>query len=337
MKRLFSLALSFVLSLSLCFSTAFASNITDPQQAADALHNLGLFNGTGTDSDGNPVYELERALTRNEAVTMLVTLLGKIDEAKQQEWKTPFSDVADWAKPAVGYAYQNGLTSGISATTYGGDQPITAAQYISFVLSALGYENGIDFQWDKSFELSNELGITDGDYDNSSTFTRGDMVVISYNALGAKMKGQDVTLLQTLPLSQEPAQSEQPIQDQQPEEKRIALTLDNIDQYLGFTAEATAVVNDSWIAQNAEGSVTVSSYSRLTATYENVSVKFSLETYSSGWGSMGMENGWDTVQLSSDGYSKNVYRIYSFSEPYVSPQPHYYVRIQEVTGYVVLN
>ena len=52
---------------------------------------------------------------------------------------------------------------------------------------------------------------------------------------------------------------------------------------------------------------------------------------------MGMENGWDTVQLSSDGYSKNVYRIYSFIEPYVAPRPNYYVRIREVTGYVTLQ
>lgn len=335
MKRLFALCLSFALSLSLCCSSAFAANLTDPQQAADALHNLGLFNGTGTDANGNPIYELERTPTRNEAVTMLVTLLGKIDEAKQQEWKTPFSDVVEWAKPAVGYAYQNGLTSGTSATTYGGDQPVSAAQYITFVLSALGYETGVDFQWDKSFELSNQLGITNGEYDDASTFTRGDIAIISYNALEAKMKGQDITLLQTLPLSQQPTQPEEPVQ--QPTPQRIALTVDNIDQYLDFNAEATATVGETLSGQIADGNVTVSSYSRMTAIYEDVTVTFALETNSSGWGSMGMTNGWDTVQLSSDGYSKNVYRIYSFIEPYVAPRPNYYVRIREVTGYVTLQ
>ena len=46
--------------------------------------NAGGFydvNGTGTGADGAPVYELDRAPTRNEAVTMLVRLLGKEEEA----------------------------------------------------------------------------------------------------------------------------------------------------------------------------------------------------------------------------------------------------------------
>ena len=40
--------------------------------------------------------------------------------------------MADWAKPFVGYAYANGLTAGTSATTFGGNDLISAAQYITF-------------------------------------------------------------------------------------------------------------------------------------------------------------------------------------------------------------
>ena len=35
-----------------------------------------------------------------------------MNRAKAKAWDTPFTDVADWAKPYVGYAYANGLTSG---------------------------------------------------------------------------------------------------------------------------------------------------------------------------------------------------------------------------------
>ena len=40
--------------------------------------------------------------------------------------------MADWAKPFVGYAYANGLTAGTSATTFGGNDLISAVQYITF-------------------------------------------------------------------------------------------------------------------------------------------------------------------------------------------------------------
>ena len=53
-------------------------------------------------------FSLGRALTRNEAVTMLVRLLGQEDEALSGNYAMPFTDVADWAKPYVAYAYSTG-------------------------------------------------------------------------------------------------------------------------------------------------------------------------------------------------------------------------------------
>lgn len=132
-------------------TTAFAAS-SEAAEAAESLHALGLFNGTGTNEDGAPNYDLDREPSRAEAVTMLVRLLGKEEEAKNGTWTTPFTDVADWAKPYVGYAYTNGLTSGTSATTFGGTATVTASQYLTFILRALGYQSGTDFQWDKAWE-----------------------------------------------------------------------------------------------------------------------------------------------------------------------------------------
>ena len=79
MKKLLALALTLCLVLGLAPGAAAAG--TEAEDAADALYALGLFRGTGTDAEGRAHLELGRALTRSEAVTMLVRLLGREDEA----------------------------------------------------------------------------------------------------------------------------------------------------------------------------------------------------------------------------------------------------------------
>lgn len=184
--------------------TAFAAS-SEAINAADSLYSLGLFNGTGTDANGKPIYDLDRSPTRAEAVTMLVRLLGKDDAAKNGDWNTPFTDVAAWAKPYVGYAYANKLTSGTSAASFGSSATVTASQYLTFVLRALGYESGTDFQWNKAWELSDKIGLTDGRYQAGTTdFTRGDVAIISKQALSTKRKDSSATLYETFSTDTQP-------------------------------------------------------------------------------------------------------------------------------------
>ena len=79
-RRLTCLLLALILLLGMLPSVCAASD--EAQTAADALHTLGLFNGTGSNADGTPIYDLDRTPTRHEAVTMLVRLLGKESDAK---------------------------------------------------------------------------------------------------------------------------------------------------------------------------------------------------------------------------------------------------------------
>ena len=163
--------------------------------AADALYALGLFQGTGVDAAGVPVYDLERTPNRHEAVTMLIRLLGKEAEAKATPWTAPFTDVALWAKPYVGYAYKNDITRGTGATTFGGSAATTVSQYITFMLRTLGYSSDKDFEWDAAWELSDKIGMTNGQYNaGTKTFTRGDMVVIAFSALSCKMTDGTILL-----------------------------------------------------------------------------------------------------------------------------------------------
>lgn len=201
MKRFIAVILSLALLCSLV-PAAFAAS-DKAIQAAQALYDLGLFQGTGSNADGTPNFDLDRTPTRAEAVTMLVRLLGKDAEAKAGSWTTPFTDVADWAKPYVGYAYTNGLTTGTSATTFGGEDPINATQYLTFVLRALGYTSGTDFQWDSAWTKSDEIGLTDGSYNaNTAAFTRGDVATISNHALSTEVNGKNEQLSKVLGVTQ---------------------------------------------------------------------------------------------------------------------------------------
>ena len=199
MKKATAFLLALVLLCGICGFTAPAQAAGEAETAAaNALHTLGLFQGVGTNTDGTPIFDLDRAPTRNEAVTMLVRLLGKENAAKSGSWTTPFTDVADWAKPYVGYAYANGLTNGTGDTTFSGNQQITASQYLTFVLRALGYDSSKDFKWNAAWELSDQIGLTHGEYNAASTFLRGNVAAVSFAALPVAQKGSSVTLAQKL-------------------------------------------------------------------------------------------------------------------------------------------
>jgi len=161
------------------------------QRAADDLYALGLFKGTGTDSEGNPIYDLMEAPTRQVAITMLIRLLGKEADARSGDWDHPFTDVDSWAEPYVGYAYVNGLTKGVSEDKFGGNNLVSTYQYLTLTLRALGYDDSAgDFRWDDPNALSEKIELTSGDYqDNSAPFYRGDIAIISHLALQRQVRG----------------------------------------------------------------------------------------------------------------------------------------------------
>ncbi len=184
-KRVISFLLVVVI---LCSFAPYAGAVSGRSlYCANSLYALGLMQGTGVNQDGTPYFDLNRAPTRAEAVAMLIRLLGKEKEALSGTWSAPFYDVPDWARPYVGYAYSRGLTMGMGENVFGSDYSVTASQYITFVLRALGYTSGKDFEWDKSYLFSDSLGLTDGSYKDGVPFLRGDAAIVSYAALSQKL------------------------------------------------------------------------------------------------------------------------------------------------------
>lgn len=193
-KRILSLLLCMVLCFSaVCMPAAADRDISSAESMAEDLKMLGLFQGV-SETD----FALGRAPSRVEALVMLIRVLGKETEALNGAWRHPFRDVPAWADPYVGYAYQNNLTNGVSETEFGSSDA-TSANYLTFVLRALGYSDaaGADFTWDDPYFLAERLGILP-DGVNTEEFWRADVVYISYAALPVAMKGSDETLAQSL-------------------------------------------------------------------------------------------------------------------------------------------
>lgn len=187
------------LFLIACAIPAASAYTSQQLTSAQYLNTLGLFNGVGKNNDGTQNFNLDAKPTRDEAITMLIRLVGKEEDAKKAEVSIPFNDVEEWAKPYVSYAYNNGLTKGNSATTFGGEVRVDSAQYITFVLRALGYSDGSDFSYNTVWTFSDQLGLTKKEYSkNTTNFTRGDVALISYRSLKQNVNNGSTTLVKKL-------------------------------------------------------------------------------------------------------------------------------------------
>ena len=195
MRRLLAL----LLALGLLTTFAFAAETTEEETAAGQLYELGLFKGVGTDGSGNPDFDLDRAPSRVEAVTMLVRALGAGSAAEAMEKSHPFTDVPTWADGYVSYAYGEDLTKGVAEDTFGSDTTATCEMYLTFMLRALGYAEGSegDFTYDDPYGLAEQAGLLPDSVDRES-FTRGDVAEVTAAALFAKQKGTETTLADSL-------------------------------------------------------------------------------------------------------------------------------------------
>ena len=194
MKKALSLFLALVLCLSLSLpALAAAPTDADQENAAWTLYHMGLFQGTDTDKEGFPVFSLSDAPTRAQGVTMLVRLLGQEKAALEGAWTTPFTDVPEWAQPYVGYAYEKGLTNGTGETTFSADKTLSATEYLTLVLRALGYDSASDFAWDSAWTLTDKLGITNQVYsaatkDSKETYTNFEVTSATANGVACKIE-----------------------------------------------------------------------------------------------------------------------------------------------------
>ena len=132
LKKTLSLILAAVLLLTL--SVPVCAAYTTQYEAVAALYTLGLV-------DSAADFEGQRYPTRYEALAMLVRLLGKREEAESWTGDIPFIDVPEnsWARGYVGWAYEQGLTTGFSPVVFSGGISTGVRDMLTYVLRAMGY------------------------------------------------------------------------------------------------------------------------------------------------------------------------------------------------------
>lgn len=162
--------------------TLTPSAAADYGSLADALSQMGLFRGM---TDG---YQLEGSTTRAQGLVMFLRLLGKEEAALATRGQIPFADVPQthWSRPYVVYAYENGLTTGVTETAFSPDAPMTAQQYMTFLLRALHYAEGKDFAYNTVLDDAVTLGLfakQETDVLSQGSFLRHKMVYLSYYGL----------------------------------------------------------------------------------------------------------------------------------------------------------
>ena len=192
MKRLLLLLFStLLLSATLCIS----ASASDFDAVAEDLSTIGMFRGTAHG------FELDRAPTRSEAAIMLVRLYGAEEAAKSAyesgEISHPFTDVSAFTSPYVAWLYTNGITNGFTETTYASQRACSAQNYVVFLLRALGYKDGVDFQYADALSFAQKKGFYDPAL-FTGEFLRDDLAALTYQGLATDMADEETYLLDAL-------------------------------------------------------------------------------------------------------------------------------------------
>lgn len=196
MKRRISLLLAVVMILG-SFSFAFANDAMTETDAGAFLKDKGVLQGI------NGELKLEDKLRREDAVVMIARLHGAEEEAEAFPTEgLTFKDVKDpYYQSMISWAVANNLIEGHNAEKFGYHEDITAQHYATILLRALGYGEEVAEKagYDKALELAAELGLLEGvKVENKTPITRGQMAVMTYDALGTKMKDSEETLADKL-------------------------------------------------------------------------------------------------------------------------------------------
>ena len=195
-----------VLSVEGAYSVAPSSSV-DYNALADALFDMGLFQGSGTAYGSG--YDLENPTTRIMGVVMFLRLIGEEQAALSSTAVNPFVDTPDWCDRYVAYAFEKGYTNGVGEDASGKlyfapDRPISADEYVTLLLRALGYSDSgaaPDFTWDTAVSKAVSWGVlTSGEQAMlaGSDFLRAQVVYLSYFALNAPGKDGGVLLDRTV-------------------------------------------------------------------------------------------------------------------------------------------
>ena len=179
---------------------------TDYNALAYGLKTLGLFRGSDTPYGSG--FDLELMPTRIQGLIMFIRLLGEESLAlTYSHGEVQFPDVPQWALPYVIYAYEKGYTKGRNLPDeenrvwFGTTDTLAARDYVTFLLRALGFAEGTQFQWATAIQDAQALNVLtagEGALLTEKPFLRAQVVYLSFYALETQAAGQGGTLADRL-------------------------------------------------------------------------------------------------------------------------------------------
>ncbi len=196
MKRIISVVLVGVMTLSMCFGSVLAKDsagdvsIIELEQSVNELKGYGILKG---DPDGN--MRLEDNITRAEAIVLIIRANAELNEIAQNEvFDVKFTDIENhWAANEISFAMQNGLVDGTSETTFEPEREVTNAEFIKMLVTLLGYKPMAErMGYPQGYVMvASQNGLTNGiNLNLDAEAVRGDVVKMIANSLDVPMMVQ---------------------------------------------------------------------------------------------------------------------------------------------------
>lgn len=167
----------------------------ETEKQVETLVNMGLIKGN---DDGDLL--LEDELIRVEGAVVYSRLFGMEQEAYDYENDdSAFADVPGWGARVVNFLYNRGVVRGITQESFGAYDMMTAEQFTTMVLRGMGYSDVEgDFVWNESLDKAVDIGMITEEVksriEKENSFTREEMMIISYNALFTPAKSGKLVL-----------------------------------------------------------------------------------------------------------------------------------------------
>lgn len=156
-------------------------------EAAAALKTLGIIDGY---PDGT--YRAEKSITRAEMAAVVCRMLGKENDAEKAVGSTAFSDVTSthWASGYINICAKIGIISGDGDGKFRPEDDVKYEEAIKMIVCAMGYADDVKIDpddWSKEYlNIAKDEGISDNlKGTKGKAATRGDIAVMTYNALAA--------------------------------------------------------------------------------------------------------------------------------------------------------
>lgn len=202
MKRIISILIAVIITVSLMSTSVFAASFSDVNasdyyyDAATALTKLGVLTGYN-----NGTFKPQNTILRAEMATIICRMLEKEDEVNNALIKTDFNDVNIdyWANKYINVASKLGIINGDGDGTFRPEDKVTFDEAVKMIICATGLESEVEndpSDWSAGYiALAAKKGITANvKASKGQDATRGDVAVMIYNALVMDIKAPTASL-----------------------------------------------------------------------------------------------------------------------------------------------